>query len=424
MSAMKPYELVPLDTLFFRDARPMESGAGSGGHGANWPLPTVVHEALRAALLRHIGSIPKPGEPNGHLRNGRRPFIVTKDFRGLRIRGPFPVGKQQDGRDVFFMPWPKDLALDADAKAEDQNRRLVRLAPVKGSAGTSDLPTWLHPAAARSRAGKDAPPDWIPIDLFRQAMGSELPVSVPRLDRLFDSERRIGIEIDREKGSAKKEQFYTAEHLRLRPGVRLWIGASIKDNSAENHAMTDLAVLTGTAVALGGESRQCRVLGGIDMPAVPQPPAGSQRIKWVLATHAVFNGGWRPNWVSPVDGRVLLKHGEIGRRGGEDRETWRRRVRALPDIRANLVSAIVSKPVFFSGWDASQPNAEGKSPGGPKPTLLAAPAGSVYFFEAESPEDGDALVLALHGRNQSDFLGEKGLGLGYCGTWEYLSDVR
>ena len=39
---MDAYELHPVDTLFYRDARPMESGAGSGGHGGVWPLPTAL----------------------------------------------------------------------------------------------------------------------------------------------------------------------------------------------------------------------------------------------------------------------------------------------------------------------------------------------------------------------------------------------
>jgi len=59
-------------------------------------------------------------------------------------------------------------------------------------------------------------------------------------------------------------------------------------------------------------------------------------------------------------------------------------------------------------------------PGGPKPTLLAVPAGSVYFFEASTNDDAAALVRALHGRTKSDFLGEKGLGLGFCGAWQYV----
>jgi hypothetical protein len=47
---MQAYELEPVDTLFFRDARPMQAGAGSGGHGGRWPVSSILHEALRANL--------------------------------------------------------------------------------------------------------------------------------------------------------------------------------------------------------------------------------------------------------------------------------------------------------------------------------------------------------------------------------------
>ena len=81
----------------------------------------------------------------------------------------------------------------------------------------------------------------------------------------------------------------------------------------------------------------------------------------------------------------------------------------MPGIRARLVAACIAKPVHFSGWDQGEQ--------GPKPTMAAVPAGAVYYFHAESPEEGRLLIEALHGRTRSDFLGEKGMGLGYCGSW-------
>jgi hypothetical protein len=66
---------------------------------------------------------------------------------------------------------------------------------------------------------------------------------------------------------------------------------------------------------------------------------------------------------------------------------------------------------------------------GPRPTLLAVPAGAVYYFEADSPADAARLAAALnwHGstpghvivNRRSTLLGEKGYGLGVCGTWQF-----
>ncbi|WP_281289096.1 type III-B CRISPR module-associated Cmr3 family protein, partial [Methylacidimicrobium tartarophylax] len=72
----------------------------------------------------------------------------------------------------------------------------------------------------------------------------------------------------------------------------------------------------------------------------------------------------------------------------------------------------------IGGWDLLyRKDSETARSGGAKATLLSVPAGSVYYFEADTEEDARKLATALHGRCRSDFLGEKGLGLGCCGPW-------
>jgi CRISPR-associated protein Cmr3 len=68
-----------------------------------------------------------------------------------------------------------------------------------------------------------------------------------------------------------------------------------------------------------------------------------------------------------------------------------------------------------------------------KPTHLAVPAGSVYYFECRDPEAARVLAAALnwHGEDtspttiknrRSTLMGEKGFGLGVCGTWDFHHD--
>ena len=71
---------------------------------------------------------------------------------------------------------------------------------------------------------------------------------------------------------------------------------------------------------------------------------------------------------------------------------------------------------------------------GPKPTHLAVPAGSVYYFECPTSEDAEKLASTLnwHGSSKgaeiqnrrSTHMGEKGFGLGVCGTWKYHKGNR
>jgi hypothetical protein len=75
----------------------------------------------------------------------------------------------------------------------------------------------------------------------------------------------------------------------------------------------------------------------------------------------------------------------------------------------------VGKPQVITGWDLL-PGKEQRA-GEPRATLLAAPSGSVYYFEAAGEADARKLAGVLQGRCRSDSYGEKGLGLGVCGLW-------
>ena len=83
---------------------------------------------------------------------------------------------------------------------------------------------------------------------------------------------------------------------------------------------------------------------------------------------------------------------------------------------------------------SSLPDPERDADGGAKSTHLAVPAGAIYYFEAEPDKDGgpgNAIALAnalnWHGatdgtaikNRRSTLLGEKGYGLGVCGTWNF-----
>ncbi|GAB4108393.1 MAG: hypothetical protein Kow001_05380 [Acidobacteriota bacterium] len=427
-------ELEPLDTLFFRDARPMQAGAGSGGHGARWPLPTVVHEALRTALLRQSGELPAARLERGHHRR-KRPWerwIATRAFESLRLMGPLPVREGE-----IYLPRPADAVPAA-------GKRVIVMAPLAGSVGSSSPPAaardlcrdgkhpgqeggraaWqLRGVAAAVEPSKEEAARWVPVAdfvrLIRSAPGEALKLE--EVKALWDEEFRIGIQVDSKTRTAAEGQFYTAEHLRLREGVRLWLAAELSPvGDRREEEIRWLKELAGGGLTLGGESRQCRVLSSRAELAVEPPPlpaAGPWGIRWVLATPAVFEGGWRPGWVCGQTGAVCLRV-ETPRQAGESRGAWRERLESAPEIRARLVAVCSDKPVAFSGWETVPAPNGGKT--GPKPTRLAVPAGSVYYFEAESREDADALVKVLHGRTRSDRFGEKGMGWGFCGTWKPL----
>jgi hypothetical protein len=175
---------------------------------------------------------------------------------------------------------------------------------------------------------------------------------------------------------------------------------------------------------------------------------GKFLVKWVLLSPAVWPaiqaearpsseihahpGGWLPNWISPQSGEVLLKNGDTAREHGEGRDTWRQRVRRQNNIAAKLVAAIIPKPLVVTGW--ALPDEATGEPGGAQSAHTAVPAGAVYYFAADSAEEAATLAASLnwHGgdlnpttikNRRSALLGEKGFGLGVCGTWQFFEDV-
>jgi hypothetical protein len=104
-----------------------------------------------------------------------------------------------------------------------------------------------------------------------------------------------------------------------------------------------------------------------------------------------------------------------------------------PNVSARLVAAIVPKPLVVTGYALGITADPERPDGGAKPTHLAVPAGAVYYFEADSHEDARKLATSLnwHGNEpdpstisnrRSTLMGEKGFGLGVCGTWDFLPE--
>jgi hypothetical protein len=106
-------------------------------------------------------------------------------------------------------------------------------------------------------------------------------------------------------------------------------------------------------------------------------------------------------------------------------------VQAGEAIEARLVAALVPKPIAVTGW--ALPNEVTGEEGGAQSTHMGVAAGSIYYFETGSMQEALKLaaVLNWHGEGdgatvinrRSTLLGEKGFGLGVCGTWSYFPDI-
>lgn len=431
---MPEYLLEPLDLLFFRDARPMAAGQGTG-HGCRLPLPGTLHEALRTALLQHWGDRPAA---HAHSRNNFTKRATTTPvqvahsaFQSLRLCGPFLYG----GRDrraeetdaewtevpaphkqkTLRLPVPLDVVV-----AERQRIETLQLRLDPNAAPLAMLP--VSPVAP----SKDTPAGFWTPDQFAAYLRGDSAADFRPLSAqsLYEPEHRVGVEIDDSTFTAREGQLYAATYLRPARHTRFWFSAEIADRrrAEEIDLLAKLDLLL-----LGGERRLARLerdnhVPGLDATTLPAPDyqaLNCPRLKWTLLTPALFTAGWRPGWVEQQTERGPLEV-KLRRLDRNERATRRKARRngepfdlaadSAAPIRAHLVSVCLGRAQPVTGWDLVNQTA--------KPAQLAVPAGSVFYFECDTPQDAAALAEALHLRPRSDALGEKGYGLGACGLWE------
>lgn len=430
----------PTDVLMLKDARPM---AGSlSGHTLLWPTPDIIHHALHAALHRSkLQGHRHCFHPQGQERlydNSRRVSV----FGSVTQAGPFPVHIGKNGEENWYFPCPLDMERAGTAPTTF---------PVAHSAGGDSLPRPLRYATAVLCAPDKAnrAPAWLSSAEWQAYVQNsalppaELPAQAKTCGKqpedIAKTEFHYGIARSDATNAVEQGRFYSATSLRLLDDWRMgsWVASGEK---TEQRGERDdvIARLFGKEhhIVVGGQQRVCTAelgdAGNLPLPGIPllKPDAdGKVRVKWVLITPAIWSrhgahpGGWLPTWVDAASGQVMLCGGDRSRKPGEAREAWRARLQqeSVP-IAAHLVAAVVGKPVSITGYATAGRADEAE---GPKNTHVAAPAGSVYYFECDSPAAATELCRVLHCTaspaliRRSELLGEQGFGLGLCAPWHF-----
>jgi len=447
---MPVYHIQPHDLLFFRDARPMEPQSPGGGRGARWPHPAVFFDAIHAALWR---AFPKPSDRGfaDHSfffkKDGKRIPVSNQRswFQSLTTAGPFPILENQ-----WLFPPPGDALPDGGQSL-----------PITEHHGTSNRPEPLqYCLGATTRFTKEVGSRWWSKDAFEAYLAdgtAPTPEQTFKSEHLFDTEWTTGIGINPLTETQDGERIYSAQYLRLREKTKLGLWASLPEANGFDgmerlfRPDNDLQI-----ILAGGQQRACRVhpQPGTDLtsvlPVSSPLPADCTRLKWVLLTPSVFPavskeqthpGGWLPTWIHPQDGRVLLNNIQKNQSPGrQQRKDRRQPIVNLALNQCRLVAACIPKPFALTGWTEAchipeldgngQPY--GRKPRGPRETMLAVPAGSVYYFECpEGAAQTLSELLSWHGsmtqgvhriiHRRSSLLGEKGFGLGVCTGWKPFS---
>jgi CRISPR-associated protein Cmr3 len=367
-------ELIPVDTLFFRDGAPSTADSSNqlAVGGVFPPHPATVVGAVRAALARAQGWSGRgrwSAELNEVLGDGHGPdSLGALSFDGpylLRAGVPhLPVPSHLLGAHTSNGDWqPRALLGPGPAVQCDLGER-VRLPTLlaNGEAGDQRL----HPAGDQF---------WLPWTALPPVLRGELPdVPAVAADKLWEEEPRTGIERCRTTRTVREGMLYSTRHAR--PADDVSVGVRVTG------VPPDWTVPDGALVPLGGEGRAAYIRKWTKgaTPALPDHLLDRAEIALIA--------------LSPLDVSA-----ETYRPGG--------RIPALGD--ATVVSACLPRPQQIGGWQALPPR--------PLPLRSALPAGSVLFCEVS---DGARLRMAIESAGGPPRIGDRrswGFGAVALGRW-------
>ena len=329
--------LRPFDKLFVKDGRPLSLEDDSAASGLFPPPPSVIFGALRSAAL--VAASAPPGSPADPLHGGRLTGIA--------------FAKEQDGRRYF--PAPSDLVREKQKETEKRKRlpghRLLLESDTVSEMtsypiSNGRLLSWKDQMQVESVGGYVSSAG-LTSYLRGEAVAAE---EITDADQLYTAEPKLGIGLDYRSGTTKDGLLYTMAMQRPCSGVTLCV------RSEGFGKLTPM-------VRLGAESRAVEIVPVADAgwPA-PVEPAG-KRFTIYLATPAVFQQGWLPDFLRPD-----TMEGELG------------------GATVGLVAASLGRYLPLGGWDIAARK--------PKPMRRAVNAGAVYHLEVLS---GQLSADRLHG---------------------------
>lgn len=395
-------DISPHDPIIIRDARPF-AAEGEGANRArilDWPYPSTVAGSLRTLIGRLKAGCNGTQDKAVSLFNDD---AFLQRLKSIKVRGPLPeVG------DDLYVPAPRDFL-----KYEHSDKVALRPMPLEDGEGC-DLPhSGLWPVIAPSEEKPEPLPAfwsiedvtcWLANDV-RERFDPEKPLAG------FKRDERIHLKMDPRSQKAEEGKFFITEGLVI-PDItyehRDLLGQNNERSMIEETRLSLLVEAPGPELrGLISELDVLQPLGGERRLALFQSktPLGSwlcpdevkaslskaKGVRMLLATPAVFKGGWLPGWLDP--------------------ETLEGSPPGVDSLLLRLRGACVGRWRPLSGWSME------KGQRGPKPLKRLVPSGSVYFFEVieGSPESLADMWLCPVSDGVQDC--NDGFGLALWGVW-------
>lgn len=387
---MQDYHIVPHTPLLFRDGRPFD--AGGIAETMPFPLPSTLAGAFRTAYgdqhevdfssnASELLNIPIAGP----LLTATTTEACGKEQHRVLLPAPANgvcLGNQNHA--VIHRLMPQTLNVDEGTDLHSAEGDL--------------LPLFLN-TASQEKPYAGAPAFWALAQMEKWLLGEceELDAISAGLSAI-PTELRTHVKM--------QNSTLTAEPGRLFQTMGLDMGEQRLngDNGVARYGWTNQRLgfairspesIEPTFRTVGGEGRLANIqptdgLWPTCSPALEDALSNADAITLTLATPAIFNNGWLPEW---------LAH-----------ET-------LPGTSLKLKLKAVANPRWqaVSGW-AMQPLNNDEKRMGARPVRRAVPAGSVYWFDVVGGDKKEVPNLWL--KSISDQQSNDGFGLVLPGIWK------
>ena len=363
------------DTLFFREARPMESVGAKPLEGRFPPTARTVAGALRTVTGEAMNVDWDEYLSGDASQQAVRDIIGAADGDGigaLELRGAYPMLK-----DERLYPVPLHLL--------GNGAHSVRLQP--GNPVNCDL-GWVYlPEKPEStkydvnlQGAKPLENCWLTGSCLAHVLSGRQPEHVFGQEDLFKAEARLGIAMNHQQRTAEEGKLYQTVHARTQNDVSVGVDVTGIPETLKFEAV----------LRLGGEARFAHVATA-QMQALPvaDQPKDARGLLLMICTAADFAGDWLPTgFVPATDAQgVTVWQGEIA------------------NVALTIQCAVLGKAQREGGWDMKRHQS--------RPAVCLMPAGSVYFCKIEGDLQQAARQLNGTKIGYETALGRGELAVGY-----------
>lgn len=355
----------PSDTLYFRGTRPFTKGEDNFSDFIFPPYPSTFYGLIRTNILLNFGSIDE-------FKNNNHKYQKLLTEESIKIKGPLIKDKY-----FFYFPVPLDLV-----EANKDDRKEKAALKIKNSSlfikeEVVSLFYWDDAGMVKSKTGL------INNEDIENYLSGNSNFNIEK--DIYKMEYKVGIKRDYYTLTSEDHNLYAIPMIRMEDDLEFLVEINNLDESIAKSFSVSTFGGEGKVIFLKEETN----INWQNIIRINEQTKNkinkSRKFKIYLATSAIFNKGWLPEWID-----------EEKMEGEKD------------GIKLKLITCSIGKHIKIGGWDM------GKNE--PKAVNKAVPAGSVYVFEIlDSNKNVNDIMNAFHFQNISDKYPNQGFGLSLIG---------